>query len=96
MTYYYHPNHIVINTLTYYPTDPNRQKQVDDFITTRFKGQKWMSIHARGFYDDGKYTEKALKCAQKLLNDGNIEYVFFASDSERLIDTVKKGLPTGE
>ena len=54
-----------------------------------------MSIHARGFYDDGKYTEKALKCAQKLIDNGNIEYVFFASDSERLIDTVKRGLPGG-
>ena len=77
-------------------SDITKQKQVDEFIAAHFKGQKWLSIHARGFYDDGRHTENALKCAQKLLADRKIEYVFFASDSERLINTVKGGIPAGE
>jgi hypothetical protein len=67
---------------------------VEAFIAEKFKGQKWLSIHARGYYDDGLHTERALACANKLLQDGEVAYVFFASDTKRLFDHAKERLPS--
>lgn len=55
-----------------------------------FKNKKYLSIHARGFYDDGEGTEKAFECANKLLMDGKISYVFYATESARLVSLAKK------
>lgn len=54
------------------------------FIEEKFQGKKWMSIHARGFYDQGSNTNRMLQCANKLLESGEISHIFFSTDSERL------------
>jgi hypothetical protein len=71
----------------------NVKELVNAFITDKFKGEKWLSIHARGYYDDGTHTGRALDCANKLLEDGEISYVFFSSDTQRLIEKAKKRIP---
>ena len=59
------PFHHIANIV--FRPDDSMRKRVEDFIQRHFKGEPWMSIHARGYYDDGRYAEKALTCAQKLL-----------------------------
>jgi hypothetical protein len=57
----------------------------------RSTGGKWMSIHARAYYDySGKASSKAFTCAKKLLELGTIKKVYFATESTRLIDIAKK------
>jgi len=65
--------------------DAQMKEQVSNFIQEKFKGKKWLSIHARGIWDTGTHAEAALECANKLIANGDIAYVFFASDSSRLI-----------
>lgn len=54
------------------------------FIEEKFENRKWMSIHARGFYDQGMNTDRMLQCANKLLQNGDISHIFFSTDSEQL------------
>ena len=61
-------------------------------IVTEMKnsGGKWLSIHARAYYDySGKASSKAFTCAKKLLETGVIKKVYFASESLKLIDMAK-------
>ena len=58
------------------------------------KGKKWLSIHARGFWDyGGEDTEKLCKYAQQLVDDGTVDFIFFASESKSMIDIAKKHFP---
>ena len=61
-------------------------------IVTEMKnsGGKWLSIHARAYYDySGKASSKAFTCAKKLLETGAIKKIYFASESLKLIDMAK-------
>lgn len=75
-------------------------------VIKRFEGQKYLSIHARSYYDDGKNTKKVLDCAKRFLEDGHIKYVYIATDNlkfqqmattiigeKRLVLTKKELLP---
>lgn len=54
-------------------------------------GGKWLSIHARSYYDySGKASSKAFSCAKKLLETGAIKKVYFATESPKLIDMAKQ------
>jgi hypothetical protein len=58
-------------------------------VKTTF-GRPWLSIHSRGNLDPtGKLTQRAIECANHLLKSGEIYYVFFASESERLSGMVE-------
>ena len=59
------------------------------------RGEKWLSIHARGYYDNGDRTDKALKCANSLLESGEIKYVYFATETLRLLERAKAAIPEG-
>jgi len=61
-----------------------------DKVRNFFKNKRYLSIHSRGFYDDGTGTAKAFECANKLLRDRKIDYVFFATESTRLEEAAKK------
>lgn len=66
------------------------------FIEEKFENRKWMSIHARGLYDNGAQADRMLQCANKLLENGDISHVFFSSDNGYLrnishSEIVKKG-----
>ena len=59
---------------------------------SKLKG-KWLSIHSRGYYDSGKASMKALKCANRLLSIGLIDRIFFATDAEDLHALAVKSIP---
>ena len=66
------------------------QKQADEIVRSIQKednGKKavWLSIHARQLFTQGGDLEKSFECANKLLNEGEIQKVFFATDSELLL-----------
>lgn len=77
-----------VSQIVFRPAEAMR-KDVMIFIEQKFQGKPWLSIHARGYYDDGSYSDKSLACAKKLLETGVISYVFFASEATRLIDKAK-------
>lgn len=53
----------------------------------RNSGGKWLSIHARAYYDyNGKASSKAFTCAKRLLEVGMIKRVYFATESLNLIN----------
>jgi hypothetical protein len=75
-----------LSQIAFHPKNDMKDK-VDQFISEKFKNKKWLSIHARGYYDQNEkshHTDKAIECANQLLSQGDISYVFFASESERL------------
>lgn len=62
-------------------------------LVKTFFGRPWMSIHSRGKLDpDGKLTVRAIDCANHLLKKGEIEFIFFSSESERLTDIVEENI----
>ena len=66
------------------------QKEADRLIHSiqmqeNGKRATWLSIHARQLFTKGGDLEKSFECANKLLNDGEIQKVFFATDSELLL-----------
>ena len=65
---------------------PNLQQQSTQIINDmRSSGGKWLSIHARAYYDySGKASSKAFTCARKLLEIGAIKKVYFATESPKL------------
>lgn len=63
--------------------NPNVLADIEGLME-RFKGMKWLSIHARGFFDGGKGTAKTLECAKRLLEKRIIEQILFVSDSQQL------------
>ena len=81
-----------IAQIVFRPDDSKRQ-MANDFILEHMKGEKWLSIHARGYYDDGSRTDRALECANKLLNTGEISYVYFATETLRLLEKAQKAIP---
>ena len=56
------------------------------FIEKKFKGLKWLSFYAKGFVEGSKDTTDAFACINKLLNTGEIGYVFFTAETSRHID----------
>jgi hypothetical protein len=61
-----------------------------DFKKKRFKEKKYLSVHARGFYDDGQGTELVMKAANQLILAKNVTFIFFATEAKRLGDLAKK------
>lgn len=56
----------------------------------RSSGGKWLSIHARAYYDySGKASSKAFTCAKKLLEVGAIKKVYFGTESAHLMDLAR-------
>lgn len=53
-------------------------------LMERFKGIRWLSVHARGFFDGGKGTARTLQCAQRLIEKKVIQQVLFVTDSQEL------------
>ena len=54
-------------------------------LMQRFHGEKYLSLHARGFYDnEAESTRSLLECSKQLLADGNVSYIFFATESQKL------------
>ena len=53
-------------------------------LMEKFQGVKWLSIHARGFFDGGKGTTKTLECAKRLLEKNIIQQILFVTDSVQL------------
>ena len=84
-----------IAQIVFRPDDARRQS-ANEFILEHMKGEKWLSIHARGYYDDGSHTDKALECAKRLLNLGEISYVYFATETLRLLEKAQKEIPAGK
>ena len=76
--------------------DESKRQLANDFILENMKGEKWLSIHARGYYDDGSRTDRALECANKLLSLGEISYVYFATETLRLLEKAQKAIPAGK
>ena len=53
-------------------------------LIEKFQGIKWLSIHARGYFDGGKGTSKTLQCAQRLLEKNIVQQILFVTDSVQL------------
>ena len=53
-------------------------------LLEKFQGIKWLSIHARGFFDGGKGTSKTLECAKRLLEKDIVQQILFVTDSIQL------------
>jgi hypothetical protein len=67
----------------------DKASEVRKMLTS--SGKRWLSIQAHDMSKAGKpkhldyeSVEQAFKCANKLLKDGAISYVFFATDSDKL------------
>ena len=59
-----------------------RIQEKAEITKKRFEGKSYLSIHARGFYDnEGKSTKLLLECGNQLLRNGNVSYIFFATES---------------
>ena len=77
------------------------QKRADKIVETISKqanGKKavWLSIHARQLFTQGGDLEKSFECANKLMNEGEIHKVFFATDSELLLRDAKNFIDNKE
>ena len=53
----------------------------------------WISLHVRGLYDTGKGLLKSLECIDKMITLNLIKYVFFATESQELLNLVKSVVP---
>ena len=51
------------------------------FIEKKFRGSKWLSFYAKGFVEGSKDTTNAFACINKLLDEGEIEFVFFTAET---------------
>ena len=71
---------------------PNLQQQSSQILNEmRSSGGKWLSIHARAYYDySGKASSKAFTCAKKLLEIGAIKKIYFATESPKLMELAKQ------
>jgi len=58
-----------------------------------FKGKPYLSIHSRGFYEDGNGTALISRCAKQLLDNGNVSYVFLATESKKIKDIAASIIP---
>ena len=56
------------------------------FIEEKFKGSKWLSFYAKGFIGGSKDSTDAFVCINKLLDGGEIDFVFFTAETSRHID----------
>ena len=54
----------------------------------------WISLHVRGLYDTGKGLLKSLECVDKMITLNLIKYVFFATESQELLNLVKSVVPS--
>lgn len=63
------------------------------YMKSLFHGQPYLSIHSRGFYDDGNGTALISKCAKQLLDNGNISYIFLATESKKVRDIAASIVP---
>ena len=66
---------------------PHISTQNKIFAIKRKIGENpYLSIHVRGFYDvTGTGTKRAFECANKLLASRRISYIYFATESLRLL-----------
>merc|ERR1711871_418803 len=63
---------------------PSISLQAELFYRQYLAGKKGLSIHSRGFYDSGKGLKKVFHCVNKLVTEGVVDTIFFASESAKL------------
>jgi hypothetical protein len=60
------------------------------FIQKKFQNKKWLSFYAKGFVEGSRDTTDAFACINRLLETGEVEYVFFTAETSRHIDLAYK------
>lgn len=63
-----------------------------DVTKNLMKGHSWMSIHARGYYELYNETPRALACAKAMLEHKYITHIFFATETQRLLNLVEDAI----
>ena len=87
---YSNPFHDVMNVF-YRPTE-EVERITSNYMKDVLDGP-YLAIHTRGFYDDGDGTKDILKCANQLLTNKNISYIFFATESQHLRELARRSIP---